>query len=168
VWEAFTFLDGGPGGNKVVNLKEIRDGVAKLKWKQFANNEDVVDVFRFLDADAEGSISVFEWGVMHQLWKDLALHIVEFIEFIERSMGEDLNDFWDEMDRDENGIIDIDEWFSVLVAVQYFGPGKVIYDFLARSSEEDYISRDGWLKLEHLQERREELKAIIARPGQAH
>merc|ERR1712050_727696 len=86
-------------------------------------------VFRYLDPGGEGSVSREEWAVLGQLWNEFDQSIREFVQFLLRTF-EDLEEAWNELDDDESGELDEDEWLKAVEDLGYFGPAKVVFALL--------------------------------------
>lgn len=137
VWAAFLDID-GPDGNGVISLREFEEGYEAMDCQKFEGDDEkdrVRAIFRYLDPSGEGQVSLDEWGFLDQFWKEINLSIKEFVEFCERTFGQDLGDAWQYLDADGSGDLDEDEWCSALQEVGYFGPSKPIFNFLDKDDE---------------------------------
>jgi hypothetical protein len=177
---AFTVIDGGPGGNESVSLIEMKAAVAKWGWGRFKKNPDsVVQVFRFLDPDGGGEISRAEWSIMNQLFKELLLSIMEFMQFLDRFFG-NFEAAWAELDSNGDNNIDEDEWGDAVQSIGFFGPSEVIFQYLTNDTAEDkkrrqsimditlaqrVITRSGWKKLQDIWNDRPNIHRQIKRTG---
>jgi len=137
---AFTMID-GPGGNGEVSFSEMKEAVAEWGWGKFRKNPDLVrQVFRYLDPDGGGEISLAEWGTMNQLFKELQLSILEFLQFVDRKYG-NFDDAWAAMDADGGGSVDEEEWGETVEAIGFFGQSDVIFQYLSNDLREDKVRR---------------------------
>lgn len=153
---AFVQID-GPGGNGVISLREFEEGYTNMQCKKFQGPNDLPDmqrihaVFRYLDPSGEGQISMDEWNILDLLWKEVKLSITEFIQFCERTFGDNLEDTWAHMDADQGGEIDLNEWMTACKTFGYFGPVKPIFEFLD-ADDEGTICVNEFKQLERFQE----------------
>jgi len=136
--KAFTAIDGGPGGNGVISLREFEETVPEIgctKFKGPDEKEHIVGIFRYLDPDNGGTVSRAEWSVMEQMLKEIKLSIFEFVQFLQRSYGEDIDTAWENLDADGSGEIDEDEWMQCCNEIGYYGPTRPIFAFLDKDDE---------------------------------
>jgi len=147
IFTPFKIID-GPGGNGSMTLREFEEGfVKKLKCHKFQGPNEkqrIANVFRYLDPGGEGEVSMGEWGVMNNLWKEMRQSVIEFVEFLERSFAGDdddpdfdfLKEAWAALDEDGSGEIDEQEWIDIVRnSLLYFGPCIVIFRFLDKDDE---------------------------------
>jgi len=154
---AFEFID-GMDGNKVINLKEFMEGLHNMQFVKFSGkheDERVKALFRYLDPSGEGQVSESEWEVLNFLWNEVQLSIREFVSFLERTLGDDMNEAWHFFDEDGSGEIDADEWREATRNVGYFGPVMPIFHFLDKDGEGS-ISADEFIVLEDFQDGKED------------
>jgi len=150
------FLDiDGVDGNGVITLREFVDGLDNMKCTKFKQQkgqtrtkEQRIDaIFRYMDQGSEGSVSIEEWKVLDQLWKEFDLSIKEFVHFLILAFGEDLLDAWEALDADGSGEMDEEEWKEAVTSIGYFGPASVVFALLD-SSDDGNISFDEFEVLE--------------------
>jgi Ca2+-binding EF-hand superfamily protein len=149
VEKAFRFID-GEGGNGEISLTEFREGIKKMKFKKFdpsnksrqsskstksSEEERIKGLFRYLDPSGEGSISLREFDVLKLLWNEVNLCIREFVQFLVRTIGDDLDEVWGFFDDDGSGEIDADEWVECCKNCGYFGPVMPIFRFLDQDGQ---------------------------------
>lgn len=152
---AFLAID-GPGGNGVITLREFEEGYTSMKCKKFQGPNNLPDwpriqaIFRYLDPSGEGQVSMGEWNVLDLLWKEIQLSITEFIQFCERTFGDDLGETWANMDEDQGGEIDLNEWTTACSKFGYFGPVVPIFRFLD-ADDQGTISFEEFKQLERFQ-----------------
>lgn len=116
-----------------------------------SEKERIRDVFRYLDPSGDGGISEKEFKILELLWNEVNLCIREFVQFLDRTIGDDLNETWNFFDEDNSGEIDADEWQSVCASLGYFGPVMPIFRFLDQDGEGS-ISAEEFCQLETFQE----------------
>jgi len=141
VRSAFNVIDGF-NGNGEITKKELQDALRRLNCRKFAGPDEakrVNAVFRFLDPSGEGKISVAEWMVLDELWKEMTLSLQEFVQFLSRALGS-VHDFlgysWNLLDEDNNGSVSRDEWKRLVEErLGYFGPSGPIFNFLDKDDE---------------------------------
>merc|ERR1719454_905572 len=92
--------------------------------------ERIKNVFRYLDPSGEGGVSLEEFQVLELLWSEVQLCIREFVQFLDRTIGDDLDEVWDFFDEDGGGEIDMEEWKDACANLGYFGPVGPIFRFL--------------------------------------
>jgi Ca2+-binding EF-hand superfamily protein len=132
VEEAFLIMD-GVSGNGAITLREFHEGIVEMGCKKFQGKDEkqqISEIFRYLDPGGEGSISVSEFMVLDQLWKELDLSIREFVQFLGLMFGEDLEKCWDALDDDGSGEMDLDEFLAAVKKIGYFGPAKIVFSLL--------------------------------------
>merc|ERR1712048_55096 len=147
-------------GNGEVSLKEMKDAVDEFGWKQFKDSPELVtQVFRYLDPDNGGSISLEEWDVLQQLWKELTLSILEFLKYIDLMFG-DLDTAYDLIDQDSSDEVELHEWEQAVEEMGYFGASLAIYRYICPAGSQGFSHAD-WVKLEDLWSQRKELMEEI-------
>lgn len=148
VQEAFTAFD-GEGGNDQINFKEFKKGILDYNCKKYDGPEQdkrIRNVFLYLDPGKEGAISRKEWDLLNQLWNEFHLSIYEFVQFLVRTFGPDLNESWKRLDDDGGGTISEAEWMQAVENLGFFGPANVIFALLDSSDDGD-IERTEFQKL---------------------
>eukprot|EP00441_Pelagodinium_beii_P010492 CAMPEP_0197695848 /NCGR_PEP_ID=MMETSP1338-20131121/115765_1 /TAXON_ID=43686 ORGANISM="Pelagodinium beii, Strain RCC1491" /NCGR_SAMPLE_ID=MMETSP1338 /ASSEMBLY_ACC=CAM_ASM_000754 /LENGTH=1522 /DNA_ID=CAMNT_0043278887 /DNA_START=140 /DNA_END=4708 /DNA_ORIENTATION=- len=148
VWKAFDLIDrrsnNGLPGNGEITLPDFKQGIKELKCKKFSGEDEaerITAIFRYLDPQRGGTISKGEWSVLEQIFREVNLSVKEFVDFLERNFGTDLDDAWDRMDIDGSGEIDFNEWQETLTALGFFGPATPIYAYLDKD-DDGTISRN--------------------------
>jgi len=152
VGQAFTMID-GEDGNGVITLRELEDGLVEMGCHKFNNcteKDKIANIFRYLDAGGEGSVSREEWNILGQLWDELHLCIKEFVQFLEYAFGPELEDAWAELDSDGGGELTVEEWLQAVETIGYFGPAKSVFALLD-SSDDGSISWEEFQMLETYQ-----------------
>merc|ERR1712217_133724 len=147
--EAFRIID-GPDGNGVITLREFQDGLVEMGCTKFKGKDEqqrIGNLFRYLDMGGEGSVSLDEWQLLDQLWKEFDLSIREFVQFLCLSFGDDLADAWAHLDDDDSGELNEEEWLEAVRNIGYFGPAQVVFA-LIDSSDDGSISFDEFEVLE--------------------
>jgi hypothetical protein len=179
-YNAFVAID-GPGGNGQVSFIEMREAVETWGWGKFKSNPDLIrQVFRYLDPDGGGEISLAEWGVMNQLFKELLLSILEFLDFIDRAFV-DFDAAWNQLDADGSGGIDEEEWSDAVKSIGFFGESEIIFHYLTNDTAADrkrrrsithakhhiegQITHSAWEKLEDLWRDRFSIRQKIMQCG---
>merc|ERR1712151_586058 len=96
-------------------------------------------VFRFLDPNGEGNISLKEWSVLEQFCNEITLSLREFVKVLERTFGNApglLERVWNVLDADGSESITPKEWDEVVKKkLSYFGPSATIYDILDKNDD---------------------------------
>jgi Ca2+-binding EF-hand superfamily protein len=137
-------------GTDVVTLRQFTEGLLAMNCQKFKGKDEqqrIASVFRYLDPGGEGSVSLEEWDIMGQLWKEFDLSIREFVQFLERTFKGDLAVAWDFLDDDGSGELTEEEWMSAVQAIGYFGPSRVVFALLD-NSDDGNISLDEFEVLE--------------------
>lgn len=156
VSKAFTAID-GVDGNGVITLRELEEAMPEIGCNKFEGpdeQERIERVFRYLDPDNGGAVSPHEFSIMEQLYKEIQLSIHEFVQFLMRCFGEDLDDAWESLDDDGSGEITEEEWQSCCENIGYFGPAEQVFGFLDKDDE-------GSVDIEEFRK----LEGFIARPN---
>lgn len=151
---AFKAID-GPDGNGVLTLREFDEALHEMKCTKFAGKDEsarIAALFRYLDPGGEGTVSLEEWGVLDQLWKEFDLCIHEFVHFLQRTFGDDLKEAWEALDDDGSGELSLEEWMVAVDQLGYFGPAKCVFCLLD-NSDDGNISVDEFQVLEPYKKR---------------
>lgn len=159
IWKAFKIID-GPDGNGQITLREFEEGIEEMKCTKFNGknkSERITNVFRYLDPSGEGQVSEGEWGVLDQLLSEIKLSIKEFVDFCERTFGEDLMYAWHALDADKSGEIDEDEWKQACQECGFFGLTEPIFNFLDLD-DEGTVSPEEFALLEVFQTKKKRKK----------
>eukprot|EP00928_Gymnodinium_smaydae_P093419 TRINITY_DN7758_c1_g1_i1.p1 TRINITY_DN7758_c1_g1~~TRINITY_DN7758_c1_g1_i1.p1 ORF type:complete len:1373 (-),score=176.40 TRINITY_DN7758_c1_g1_i1:329-3958(-) len=133
---AFRAID-GPDGNGVITLREFEEGMEEIDCHKFDGKDRaqrVAAVFRYLDPGGEGSVSLDEFLVLDQLWKELDLSMREFVQFLYFKY-DDIQDAWDDLDADGGGELDLDEWLEAVDSIGYFGPAAIVFNLLDNTDD---------------------------------
>jgi len=150
------------GNNKektTVSRFDFQQTVQKENWPQFQDPEVIRQVFRALDIDNNGEISSREWYSVGQLWKELQLSALEFVRQIQRTFGGDLDTALAQLDSDNDGGLDLEEWLEAAKMINYFGPSEPVFHMVA--NDKGVIDHDSWAKLKFFWNGREELYDAI-------
>jgi Ca2+-binding EF-hand superfamily protein len=142
VHTAFDKLD-GRGGNGKISLRKLSEGLTALKCKKFRRKEReerLATIFRYLDTSNEGVITLKEWEVLEQLWNDIIVSLREFVRFLGRVVGHEIDGLldraWSLLDVDGSGDISESEWHDVVnMRLSFFGPTMTIFGFLDKDDE---------------------------------
>jgi hypothetical protein len=135
---AFKFISAGMSDTSCFNLRKFEDGVRGMGCKKFKGEseaERLKVIFRYMDASGEGFVSAREFDVLTLLWNEIVLCIKDFVAFLERTVGDDLDEIWDFFDEDKNDEIDEDEWSRIVNQIGYFGLVMPIFYFLDKDGE---------------------------------
>lgn len=147
--DAFTEFD-GPGGNGVITLREFEEGINDVGCKKFRGKDEtsrIQALFRYLDPGGEGTVSREEWAILEQLRKEYILCITEFVQFLQRTFGNDLAVAWDFLDSDNSEELSLEEWLHSCQAIGYFGPARCVFGLLD-NSDDGKISLQEFIVLE--------------------
>jgi len=146
--DAFRKID-GPGGNGQITMREFEESITEMKCKKFKGDDEsarLSKIFRFLDPSGEGQVSECEWAILDLVDREIRLSIKEFVQFLARTFGDDLENAWDAFDEDGGGEIEYHEWEEKLEEVGFFGPGRPIFSFL----DKDEGGSISWEEFERL------------------
>jgi len=135
--EPFLVIDGADGNGQITR-REFTEGYHKMGCTKFKGKDEAARlevIFRYLDPTGEGQISEMEWGALTQFWKEVQLSIKEFVQFCERTFGDDLEIAWEYLDDDQSGEITLEEWEEAVISIGYFGPAKPIFGYLDKDDE---------------------------------
>merc|ERR1712113_434287 len=113
--DAFDEIDGGVGNKSeaartgVVTLSKFEDSVQAMKCHKFGRPTDaetrqrINAIYRYIDRNGNGQVSVGEFGVLEVLSKEIQLTIREFVDFCTRRFGCKLADAWAFFDKENSG-----------------------------------------------------------------
>jgi Ca2+-binding EF-hand superfamily protein len=147
--EAFLAID-GVDGNGSLSLREFEEAIRELECEKFKDKDEkqrIAGVFRYLDPGGEGSVSKEEWCTLDQLAKEFNLCIKEFVAFLDRMYGGDIETWWEIMDDDDSGELTLQEWMEAVQKLGYFGPAKCVFNLLD-NSDDGNISLDEFAVLQ--------------------
>lgn len=133
IWAAFRYIDKQIHKDGSISLREFEESMKILKCIRFDGPDKqrrMNSIFRYLDPSGEGQVSEGEWGIMDLLFKEMTLSIKEFVQFLVRTYGDDLQAAWKVLDADDSGEIDASEWETALHDVGFFGPSRCIFSFM--------------------------------------
>jgi len=164
--DLFYILKGkGKPGN--LSLAEMLEAMQSMGWTYYMENNDRVrDVFRLLDADGGGELSLLEWYVIRCVWRELQLSLIEFCQHLEHHFGGDMEKAWIKMDLNGDARIDKVEWDAAVSAAGYFSQAAG-YLFRLIADEEGIITQECWTtKLKVAWDNRDEIREIILKGDQ--
>eukprot|EP00931_Biecheleriopsis_adriatica_P114726 TRINITY_DN9063_c0_g1_i2.p1 TRINITY_DN9063_c0_g1~~TRINITY_DN9063_c0_g1_i2.p1 ORF type:complete len:1400 (+),score=271.00 TRINITY_DN9063_c0_g1_i2:368-4201(+) len=153
VEKAFAKIDGngaGNSGNGELTLREFEDGLKDIGCDKFKGADEkrrIANVFRYLDPGGEGTVSLAEFRILDQLWKEFDLSIREFVQFLIYAFGEDLEEAWLQLDDDGSGELTEEEFHAAVESIGYFGPAQVVFALLD-STDDGAISYEEFKVLE--------------------
>lgn len=164
VGRAFDFID-GVDGNGVVSLREFEEAYREMECTKFKEKDEqkrehpagadekkrIEGVFRYLDPSGEGTVSKKEWSMLDMLQKEINLSITEFVQFCERTFGDDLETTWKYFDVDNDGSINGKEWLDGCEKIGYFGPVVPIFGYID-ADDEGTVSVEEFKTLSEFQE----------------
>mmetsp|Transcript_54722 Transcript_54722/g.86916 ORF Transcript_54722/g.86916 Transcript_54722/m.86916 type:complete len:280 (+) Transcript_54722:3-842(+) len=156
VAKAFKLLVGEDSSGNTFNLRGFEDGLEKMQCTKFNGkdkSERIKNIFRYLDPSGEGQVSEGEWDVLKQLYSEIQLSIKEFVDFCERTFGDDLTEAWNRLDADQSGEIDEREWHGLCQELGFFGPTEPIFNYLD-TDDQGTISRDEFNLLQTFQSKK--------------
>jgi len=149
--DAFVAIHSGEATG-TVSLREFEDAYGQLGCKKFKGDQQmrrIETVFRFLDVSGEGTVSLDEFMVLDQMFKEILYSVEEFVDFCVRTFGLDPGDTWLFIDDDESGDIDENEWVVACAKTGYLGNAMPIFNYLDKD-DEGTISLDEFMALEKL------------------
>eukprot|EP00746_Dinoflagellata_sp_MGD_P010491 gnl/MRDRNA2_/MRDRNA2_121680_c0_seq1.p1 gnl/MRDRNA2_/MRDRNA2_121680_c0~~gnl/MRDRNA2_/MRDRNA2_121680_c0_seq1.p1 ORF type:complete len:588 (+),score=92.75 gnl/MRDRNA2_/MRDRNA2_121680_c0_seq1:252-1766(+) len=127
----------GPRDSRgMVNCEE-----AVLKRNESAYKE----IFRFLNVDAHGEISLKEWKRMEAYMRELKLSMCEFVDYLLMGFG-DLDTAWEAADADGSGALDLEEFLAVGEKWVVVGPVRPIFFYLDKDNSGE-VDRDEWSEM---------------------
>jgi len=160
ITEAFRDMD--VTGNGQIFLRKFLDRLSELKCQVFAGDQErerMEAIFRFLDPGGEGQISMDEWNVLDQLWQEMAFNLKEFVDFLGRTFDHHhlfLDQAFEALDEDCSDDISFEEWENFLIGqLQYFGPRKIIFNFIdcdhqGTVSSDEFMALERFLDIKHM------------------
>jgi Ca2+-binding EF-hand superfamily protein len=135
-------------GNGIITLVQFSEALQGMGCKKFegpTEAERVKGVFRYLDPGGEGCVSAQRFAIIQQLWDEFELSVKEFVQFLCRIFGEDLDVSWlylmEVAGMEEDGEIDLEQWLVAVRKINDFGPAQPVF-FLLDASEDGNISVD--------------------------
>ncbi|CAE7576748.1 Lrrc74a [Symbiodinium natans] len=136
--KAFDSIDGFDG-NGEIGLGKLQQGLEDLGWRKFRNpssdhdmKEQMLAIFRCLNASGHGTLSRSDWNILQQLTKDVDHAIAECVQYLMRIYGS-LADAWSALDIDLQDSLGRTAWFESLRRLRYFGPSEIVFRFLTAS-----------------------------------
>lgn len=146
--KAFTAID-GPHGNESIGRRELELGLDRLECKKFKGPKEAPKqqrleqeqkrldiVFSYLDPSGERQVSPTEWDILNNLWKEVRLLTVEFVQFLERLFPAGLSEAWQALDGDGSGALDDDEFrMAVERNLGFFGDARPVFMFMDKDGE---------------------------------
>jgi len=116
------------------------------------NHERVVQVltsvYRFLDPNGDGNISLREFLALDGMWRELKQTMWEFVAHLLEMFGS-LEAAWDNSDIDHDGTIDMDEFLKLAKDWKFDGPVLQVYLWIDMDGA-GQISKKEWLMLEKI------------------
>lgn len=131
-------------------MREFEEGINDVGCKKFRGKDEtsrIQALFRYLDPGGEGTVSREEWAILEQLRKEYILCITEFVQFLQRTFGNDLAVAWDFLDSDNSEELSLEEWLHSCQAIGYFGPARCVFGLLD-NSDDGKISLQEFIVLE--------------------
>jgi len=122
-------VEGGSVSNGSITAKEFDEGLKALGFTKLGPS-GINTVFRYLDPTGEGCISQGEWLVLGLLLQEMQLSLKEFVNFLLRTVGETLEEWWRALDEDENKQVSYSEWTRLCRRLGFFGATKQIFKFM--------------------------------------
>lgn len=133
-------------GQGNISLAEFRNGMEAFGLKKYIEDQELTKkLFRQLDPDTNGEVSPKEWDAITQLYRDIRLCLLEFLQHIDRIFLGDFERAWVELDENDDGVIEVREWKEAVVSTGYYGPAMLIFNLAATDSK--LISHADWLAL---------------------
>lgn len=138
--KVFVLID-GPGGNGDISFKEFEEGIKKMKCKRFKSKDSnetdrLRGIFRFLDPSGEGTVSKGEFSILEQIWMEIRLSIENFVAFLVRMFGDDLEEAWEFLIKfgdKTNDSLSMKQWVTAVSESGYFGPVKPIFGYMDKN-----------------------------------
>lgn len=158
VWASFRILSSGKSSNGSITLHQFEKRWEELKWGKISKKdkqERIKSIFRYLDPNGDGNLSETEWGVLEQLFQEIQLSSEEFVNFCQRTFGEDLHLAWRALDKDGNGEIDKEEWQWACQRQGFFGPTLPIFKFLD-TDDTGILSLEKFMRLKPVEGQQEQ------------
>jgi len=147
-----------------VSRQELETMIAHSNWSDFQRDPNLAkQVFRALDPDNSGDVSLAEWAALQYLWNELELSILEFLKFVDRNFGGSFDMAWDEIEGGADAL-DLRAWQEGVQEIGYWGHCIPIFYFAAVEIGRDTVmTRASWDKLHDMWYQREELLEKITR-----
>merc|ERR1712151_110668 len=97
----------------------------------------IQDIFRYIDRNGNGQVSVGEFGFLEVLSKEVQMTLREFIDFLGRRFGEHLEDSWAWFDERGTGEVTAEAMCKRAREAGYFGPSRPIFRYLDKDEVTD-------------------------------
>jgi hypothetical protein len=149
-------------GNGRISRSEFERATDEMGGKMFKDPDLSRQLFRFLDMDNGGDVCAAEWHALQELWNELELAILEFLQFLDRTFGGNFDMAWEELEAD--GAHESD-WKQAVQRVGYFGHSSSIFSFAAEGEgRHAMMTRQSFEKLKAVWSHRAELLSKILSP----
>ncbi|CAE7271599.1 Zdhhc8 [Symbiodinium pilosum] len=136
--KAFDSIDGFDG-NGEIGLGKLHQGLEDLGWRKYKNpasdhelKEQILAVFRCLNAAGHGTLSRSDWNILQQLTKDVEHALAECAQYLVRVHGS-ISAAWNALDPELQDDLSREAWLESLKRLCYFGPGDIVFRFLTAS-----------------------------------
>jgi Ca2+-binding EF-hand superfamily protein len=130
---AFKYVDRICNEDGNISSREFEESIKKMNCRKFDGAEKkqrILAIFRYLDPSGEGQVSASEFQILDLLFQEVQLSIKEFVQFLDRTYGPELEEAWKALDVDGSGDIDATEWKDILMGVGFFGNSRAIFSFM--------------------------------------
>mmetsp|Transcript_20179 Transcript_20179/g.47034 ORF Transcript_20179/g.47034 Transcript_20179/m.47034 type:complete len:1474 (+) Transcript_20179:104-4525(+) len=149
VYEAYRIID-GELASRQVPLRTFEEGVLQMKCPKFKGHDErtrIAGVFRYLDPDSAGLVTVGQWSVLELLFNEFQHSIHSLLDFFERNGMSDLQGAFAMLDKDGDRKIQRSAWHAALEGMAYYGVVDGVFNFLDRHHHGG-ITLDDFLELE--------------------
>jgi len=152
VYEAYRIID-GELASRQFPVRIFEEGVLHMKCPKFKGPDErqrIIAVFRYLDPDAQGLITVGQWSVLELLFNELQHSIHALLGFFARNDASDLHKAFDMLEKGGQDKIQRDAWHAGLEQLGFYGTVDTIFNFLDRHGH-DGITWEDFLELDRFQ-----------------
>eukprot|EP00927_Polykrikos_kofoidii_P070531 TRINITY_DN668_c1_g1_i1.p1 TRINITY_DN668_c1_g1~~TRINITY_DN668_c1_g1_i1.p1 ORF type:complete len:1386 (-),score=199.98 TRINITY_DN668_c1_g1_i1:292-4449(-) len=129
---AFRAID-GPNGNGSISRMELEESVTSMGCKRFKGHDSkqrITTLYRFLDMNCNGHVSIHEFLVLQQLYREIGLCIREFVNFVERAWGDDIQAIWAVVATDDSNDVSFQAWSDFCCDLGFSWHCRELFDFV--------------------------------------
>jgi len=137
-WHYATFQDAFLAivgkGNAFISMSQFEIGMERIQCERFAGpdeNQRIRDLFRYIDGNMNGKVSLKEFVSLDQFVRELTLIVQVFMQVLGVRTGDSsLQEAWRLLDPEGAGCVLEEHWRARCAAAGYRGPARPVFNFL--------------------------------------